>query len=235
MRLQCGGCAAAIEAKDIDLARSLARCSFCGAVMDLGRREGAERGGRFPEVERPEVPLPERFRTGKDADGAYVSWRWFRPVTLFLLVFAIGWNGFLVGFFTMASKGGAPPVFFLFPLIHVAVGVGIGYAALTGLLNSTTVRVGGGTLRIRHAPLPWTGNRTLRRDEIEQLWCARKVGASKHGSGPVTFEVRARLKGGKSLTLLKGLDAEDQALFLEQRIERGFGIRDRPEAGELPR
>ena len=233
MRLQCGGCAAAIEAKDIDLAKSLARCSFCNAVMDLGRREGAA-GGRFAEVERPEVRLPERFVAGKDAEGTFVRWRWFTPVSLFLLVFAIGWNGFLVFFLAMAAKGGAPPVFFLLPIIHVAVGVGIGYAALLGLFNSTTVRVARGVLRVRHGPLPTFTNRELKRSEVEQLFCARKDGTSRQGP-TVSYQLRAVLKSGKAITLLKGLTDLDQALYLEQRIERELGIKDAPEAGEVPR
>lgn len=234
MRLQCSGCAAAIESKDIDLARSLAKCSFCNAIMDLGRREGPAPGGRFPDVERPEVRLPERFRTGKDADGSFIAWRWFRAHHLVLLVFALGWNGFLIFFFSMAAKGNAPPAFFLFPLIHVAVGVGIGYAALTGFVNSTTVRVGKGVLRIRHGPLPWFGNRELRGAEVDQLYCASKT-TRNEGSSTTTYELRAVMKTGKMLTLLRGLTEVEQALFVEQRVERGLGIKDQPEAGEVPR
>lgn len=234
MRLQCGGCAAALETKDIDLARSLAKCSFCNAVMDLGRRQGAAAGGRFADVERPEVRLPERFVTGKDADGTFIRWRWFRPHHLFLVLFALAWNGFLLFFFSNFRNAGAPSFFYLLPLVHVAVGVGIGYAALTGLVNSTTVRTGKGVLTIRHRPLPWLGNRDLRGAEIDQLYCASKV-TTNEGRSTTAYQLRAVLKTGKSLTLLRGLPELEQALFLEQRIERALGIKDAPEAGEVPR
>ena len=234
MQLQCGGCAAAIEAKDIDLPRSLAKCSFCNAIMDLGRREGAAAGGRFADVERPEVRLPERFVTGKDADGTFIRWRWFRPHHLFLVLFALGWNGFILFFFSSFRSTGAPSFFYLLPLVHVGVGVAIAYAALTGLVNSTTVRTGKGVLKIRHRPLPWLGNRDLRGAEIDQLFSAQKTSRTRNGVS-TTFAVQAALKSGKSLTLLKGLQELDQALYLEQRIERALGIKDRPEAGEVPR
>src|SRR5688572_8033915 len=234
MRLQCSGCAAALNTRCSDLSRSLPKCAFCNAVMDLGRREGAAAGGRFADVERPEVRLPERFVTGKDADGAFIRWRWFRPQHLLLVLFALGWNGSLLFFFSMARSMDAPSFFFLVPLIHVAIGVGIGYAALTGLVNSTTVRTGKGILTIRHRPLPWLGNRDLRGSGIDQLYCASKV-TTNDGRSTTAYQLRAVLKTGKTLTLLRGLPELEQALFLEQRIERALGIKDQPEAGEVPR
>ena len=158
----------------------------------------------------------------------------FTLLNLFLGVFALGWNGFLVFFFSMAAKGGAPSVFYLFPLIHVAVGLGIGYAALAGFVNSTTVRIGKGVLRIRHGPLPWLGNRDLRGAEIDQLYCASKTSSSKNGTS-TTYDVRAVLRSGKTLHLLRGLTEVEQALYVEQRVERALGIKHLPEAGEVPR
>ena len=234
MNLKCDSCAAPLEEKQIDEERALARCAFCGAVMDLSRRAGPGPGGRtFRDLERPEVPLPEKFRLEKDGGGIRISWRWFTPAAVFLAFFAVVWNGFLIAFFGMAAASGAPGVFFLFPLIHVAVGVGIGYFALASFLNTTTVSVGGGTVAVRHGPLPWFGNRVLTGREVDQLFCAQKVSHGKHGVS-VTHEVNAVLKAGKRLTLLKGLQL-DQALFVEQRLERQLGIKDRAVGGEVRR
>jgi len=234
MELKCSACSAAVATGDIDEARALARCSFCGTLMDLSRRPVPGAGGRaFASVDRPEVPLPPRFQVGKEGTGLRIAWRWFTPAAIFLGVFSLFWCGFLVFWYGMAAAGGAPLVFFLFPLIHVAVGVGIGYVAVAMFVNRTTVTVEKGTVSIRHAPLPWPGNRTLGRADVEQLFCTQKVSHGKNGT-TITYQVEAVGKGGRRTTLLKGLE-QDQALYVEQRVERQLGIGDRPMAGEVPR
>lgn len=228
--MKCDACSAALSPKDIDEARALARCSFCGTLMDVSGRTGTAGGGR---VERPEVPLPPKFRVERLPSGTRISWRWFTPAALFLAFFCVFWDGFLVVWYGMALAGGAPVAMILFPLIHVAVGVGLTYLTLGMFLNSTTVSVEKGAVVIRHAPLPWPGNRTLGRADVGQLFCAEKVTRGKNGV-TVTYEVNVVLKTGKRLAILKGLE-QDQALYVEQALERQLGIEDRPVAGELPR
>lgn len=232
MRLQCGSCAAALAEKDVESARGLARCSFCGTLTDLGRR--AEPGSAAAAFrERAEVPLPKGFTVTRGA-GLVVVRRWFSPKFLFMLFFCLFWDGFLLVWFGVAAGGRAPLVFFLFPLIHVAVGVGLTYFTLAGLLNSTTVSASGGRLSVRHGPLPWAGNLDLGTSEVKQLFCTEKVTRGKHGPS-YSYEVSYRGPGGEAKTLLKGLDAPEQALFMEQRLEKHLRIEDKPVGGELPR
>src|SRR5690349_11378767 len=128
MEMKCPACSAALAPADLDRARALARCSFCGTLVDLAGRADPS-GGAFAACERPEVPLPPRFRVARGEPGLSVSWRWFTPAAFFLVFFCVAWDGFLVFWYGMAAKQGAPLVFFLFPLIHVSVGVGISYLA----------------------------------------------------------------------------------------------------------
>lgn len=164
---------------------------------------------------------------------------------LFLLFFAISWDSFLVGWYWMliAPNGGldGPPgafklIFFVFPIIHVAIGVGLTYFVLAGLLNSTVIRVADGMLTVRHGPLPWIGNCDLPTEGIDQIYCQNKLQRSRDEDGRTTistqYEVHALVNGRKQ-KLLSGLHEADHALFVEQRLERFLGIENRTVPGEL--
>ena len=225
--MKCDACSAALEPKDVDRERGLARCSFCGTLMDVSRRTVP--GG----IERPEVPLPEKFTVARTPEGLQISWRWFTPAALVLAFFCVVWDGFLVFWYAVAVKQGAPVAMVLFPLIHVAVGLGLTYFTLATFVNSTTVTVGKGKVAIRHAPLPWAGNRVLGRADVKQLFCAERVNRGRNGVS-VTYSVESVQASGRRLPILKGLE-KDQALYLEQALEKALGLEDRPVAGEVPR
>jgi len=218
--MQCPSCGAGIPDNAL-------RCEFCNRPVE--QPDASPRGG---------VPRPSKFHTEDDGVALRIWWRWFHPAVFFLLPFAIAWNAFLVGWYGMATgdMGGAPFlfrfVFLVFPLAHVAVGVGLAYVVLTMLFNRSHVVVDRGTLTVTHGPLPWPGA-TLNSDDVEQIYCNR-VGGKNSDSSP-TFSVQARLKDGSVKTLLSNVQASEEALYLEQAIEQHLRIRDLPVAGELPR
>jgi hypothetical protein len=112
------------------------------------------------------------------------------------------------------------------------VGIGLTWYCLATLLNTTTLTVGRGWLRIRHGPLYWPGRVDVPTSSLDQLYARKRVSHSKNGT-TVRFELHAVLKDGKNKKLLKGLDEIEQALWLEQELEAVLGIRDRAVAGEL--
>lgn len=229
--LKCPACGSALAAKDLDPARSLAKCAHCGALMSLAP-PAAEPGG--PRA-RAEVPLPPSLRMTEVPDGLEIRRRWFTPAVLFLVFFCVAWDGFLVFWYGIAFKTGAPLIMSLFPLIHVAVGVGLTYSTVATLFNTTRIRLTWSELSIAHFPVPWPGNRSIPREEIDQLYC-RRVVSRNNDNGPTTrYELWMAAKDGQARKLLgAGLD-EQQALFVEQQIERALGIPDRPIAGEIER
>ena len=158
--------------------------------------------------------------------------RWFNPGYFFLLFFCILWNGFMVFWHVMAISQGAWLMSF-FGLIHTAVGVGLAYTVLAGFLNSTVISVGHG-VSIKHRPLPWKGEKSIPRDQVDQVYCIEKIHRGKNGT-TTTYQVVVRDAAGKKQTLLKRLMDADQALFVEQQIERFLGIKDTYVQGELPR
>ena len=183
---------------------------------------------------RPEVALPDKFHLREDHEGLEISWRWFGLGAVFLVFFAIAWNSFLVFWYAMAVGGRAPWIMFVFPLIHVAVGVTIGYTAIAQLFNRTRIRVTFRDLIVDHAPLPWRGNRRVERAGIEQLYGKMKVSHGKNGT-TTTYTLWMRIRDGKQTQLIGSGLEEEQILALEQKLEAALQIADVPVPGEIAR
>jgi len=241
MQIKCKHCNEVVDAEDINLDRMLGKCKSCNAVFSFEDQidaSGVKQGPRSRGV----VPLPKGFVVEDDGRDLRISRRWFTPVAIFLLFFCVAWDGFLVFWYAMALGEKMPGpfgiFFILFPICHVAVGVGLTYFMLALFLNSTTIVVSQGLLSVRHGPLPWKGVRDIPIKELDQVYCKEKQHRSRNGSH-TTFEVHAIQRGpkpeGGSLKLLSGLLEAEQALYIEQAIEKHLGIEDRFVGGEMPR
>jgi hypothetical protein len=184
--------------------------------------------------QRPlEAPTPERIVVDHTPDGLVLSYRWFTWTYILLAVFALFWDGFLVFWYSVAFSQDAPWIMFVFPLLHVSVGVGLTYTALAGFYNKTIITVGMGNLTIRHTPLPWPGNRTVQASELVQLYSEERVTRSNNGTR-ITYQLSAISNQNKKIKLLNGLNSPDEVRFFEHQIEEQLGIQDRPVEGELP-
>ncbi len=120
----------------------------------------------------------------------------------------------------------------LFPILHLAVGAGLTYFTLAGYLNSTVIDVDGNVIRVRHGPIPWWGNHRLSSKAIIQLY-SKHEHWSNYTSSIDAFQVRAITNARRNLLLVSGLDHAEQALFIEQEIEKFLNIEDRPVRGEI--
>jgi hypothetical protein len=162
-----------------------------------------------------------------------ISYRWRNPVAYFLIFFCLFWDGFLVMWYGIGLTvgSGMPAVFFLFPLIHVAVGVGLTYYTICLFVNKTLIRADQRTLSVKHVPLPWPrGNKEIPVRNIEQLFVEEKTGNKGHKYHILS----AQLKEGKTITLLPNVSATpEELLHLERSIEDYLGIPDQPVRGEM--
>jgi hypothetical protein len=95
----------------------------------------------------------------------------------------------------LVTTVGTDWIMIVFPIGHVAVGIGIGYRARAGLLNRTFITVTPTAVTGRHAPLPWTGQRNLAADTVTQAYCVQKVQNTKNGTS-TTYDVHANLTDG---------------------------------------
>ncbi len=251
MQLKCGQCGAPFRAGDLHLQRGIATCGACGGVQQLPDRSvPADNSTKTQSrAAKPlgDVPLPARMTVDNDGMQLAIRLSWFQWPLVFLLFCAIAWDSFLMGWYWMLTAGpigganGMPGpfklIFFVFPICHVAVAVGLTYFVAAGFLNTTLVSVVNGMLTVSHGPLPWIGNVSLATDDIEQIYCQDKLHTHRDSdtgshSTSITREVFAICQGRK-VKLVSGLHDSDQARFLEQQLERFLKIEDRPVPGEM--
>jgi hypothetical protein len=223
--IDCPSCRFQIQADDMDLRTMSARCRVCQSLVDLRPAEAA--AAPLP------VPLPERITVSTERGELRIERRWFTWTAIFLAFFTVFWLGFLAFWYAMAFASGSREML-LFPLLHVAVGLGVGYSTLAMFVNRTRIVVAGGSLTVRHGPLPWFGSRDIPTGALEQLYCDEHVNRGRNGT-TITYSVRARGRDGKLVKLVSGLPERDQAFFIEQEVERHLGIADRPVASGLRR
>ena len=215
--------------------RILAKCRKCHSVFDFssqiqssGKNKNAKSKDRMP------VPMPPGIKTQFDGLNWIITRRWYSHKFIFLVFFCVVWNLFLFGWYSTALYGfdeGVDLIAILFPIGHVAVGVGLTYYTIAGFLNKTTITISRQNLRVKHTPIPWRGNHNIESAKLEQLYCIEKKHKNKNGSN-YSYQVHAVLCDGKSFKFLSGLEEPEQALYIEQEIETRLKIKDRFVTGE---
>jgi len=119
----------------------------------------------------------------------------------------------------------------VFPIAHVAVGVGLTYYTLAGFLNRSQLVIDRETFSVSHGPLPWLGYLRVPITQVEQLYCKGKPG---QGNSAATFQLSVILKDGRKKDLLSNLDSPEIGTYIEHQIENRLSIPDRPVRGEIP-
>ncbi|MBK1827759.1 hypothetical protein [Haloferula rosea] len=228
IELKCRNCGSQLDPADISPQLAAARCRHCNALFAIPTAAPVAPAEAIP---RPEVGLPKGFTTRHEGADLVITRRWFTPAVFFLLFFCIFWNGFMIVWHGIAITQGMW-IMSAFGLIHTAVGIAVAYSVLATFLNSTVVQAGPSGIGIRHGPLPWRGNQTLSRDQLQQLYCQEKVSRGKNGTS-VRYHLTAVTPGNQRQTLIKNITDPDQAIFLEQQIEKHLGIMDTQVAGEF--
>ncbi|NEQ24979.1 MAG: hypothetical protein F6K28_38980 [Microcoleus sp. SIO2G3] len=134
--------------------------------------------------------------------------------------------------FLLAAFASGQWIILLFMSLHIGAGLAMMYWTLALLLNSTEVKVDRNQLTIQHGPLPGKQNLTASARDIIQIYCKEKVTYGKRSSS-VKYEVYALSRNQTRQQLITDLPSAEDAVFLEQEIERFLKIQDRPIQGEL--
>ena len=231
MKLHCPECGSPIPAADVDLSTGSAKCVRCDNVFTFGTDAAARRPPAAPQ--HPAV-RPARMSVDEWGGIWTARWRWFSPVHLFLAFFCAAWDSFLVFWYTMAfTDRNAPWIMVVFPIAHLAVGVGLTYFVLTGFLNRTTVRVAGGTLSVHHGPLPWRQPPSLDGHRIDHLTTAWDLATRRPGN-PFTTTLSALLSDGSTVRLISGLRGAEESDWLRQELEQRFKLQPGPAMAAVP-
>jgi predicted RNA-binding Zn-ribbon protein involved in translation (DUF1610 family) len=185
------------------------------------------------ERKRLPRPRPREVIVQKKDHSLVLSWRWFSLKYIPMVFFCVAWDAFLCFWYSMALKmDGTPWIMVVFPIAHVAVGVGLTYSTLAGFINRTTLRLDNQKFAVQYDPLPWFGEVKIPVNQLDQLYCKENRTSSDSGTH-YSYQLCALLKDGRKLDLVKNLESPDLAAYLEQQIETWLCIEDRLVAGEM--
>jgi DNA-directed RNA polymerase subunit RPC12/RpoP len=225
LTLSCPSCGAKVSVSD-DVGRY--RCDYCGNEHIM---KNPEPSPAVPLAIRPVVAVPSSVRIEKDGQSARIVQRWFSLKYIPMALFCVAWDGFLIFWYGTAFATGAPWIMIVFPIVHLALGVGLTYSTLCGFFNRTVLEVTREELAIWFDPLPWGGEKTIKVSDLKQLYCKEKVTRGEN-STTRQYQLFAVTQDNKQVQLVSNLDSPDVAVFIEQQIERWLKIGDRPVSGE---
>jgi len=217
--VRCSSCQAVIGPANIDLQREIATCTRCGRLTDLrGAPATAQGAPAAPRARRP-VQLPFGMSMTTMPNRLVIRRRWLRRKHWFLLCI-IGAAGAYVAYLWTALE---PNAWLILGTIFV---LSWNYNLAAMFVNSTVITAAGDDVSVQHGPLPtpFARNASATKSQIEQLYSAT-FGAA--------FAVQAKLKSGEPLRLVAPLVAAEQAMFVEQSLERALGLVDFAVEGEL--
>jgi hypothetical protein len=168
--------------------------------------------------ERREIPCPNHFSVSDDRSSLRISFRWISAGYIYALMICFFSNSFLVRYWywmVFRPPGREMWLGVILGIPFTALGLIALYATLAGLINRTVIKVTSEFISVRHGPLPWRNNRSLRIDQLEQLYC------NKHTkSGSRSYSLNGQTKEGNDIDLLADLDDPAKALFIKQEVER---------------
>jgi hypothetical protein len=232
LQIHCRYCAAEIPAGNINLDKLMAKCANCSAVFSIAGELGLAAGEKKSSKRvMSSVPMPKYVSLEESFGELKILRKWFSMYQAPLVFFAVIWNGFLLFWYTIALSTGQTQMA-LFGLLHLAAGLFLIYTVATNFINATLITVNPQTLDIKHGPIPAWGNKTLNPSDIAQIYCKEIITRSRR-SQTITYEVAAIMHDQRRETLLTGLYNAEQALYIEQEVERFLGIANEDVPGEM--
>lgn len=230
MKIYCPDCNAAVEAGDINIFDKIAKCGACNNVFSYAQHVSIS---EIQQQERVSIGKPKNFVVERSSYGLQIVRSWFTPMVIFLTFFCIVWNGFMAAWFITAIKS-KQYFMVLFGSLHGVVGLGLFYGVLAGYINKTYIRISNGSINITHRPLPWLGRKNIPRQDLKQLYSKETIRQGKNGQY-YRYYVEAITNKGENIRLIGNLDSSEEALFIEQEIEKYLKIEDQSVRGEIPR
>lgn len=246
--MKCPSCGAEVEPRGVNESLNIASCGKCEKVIDLAvprttrpAPAPAPAPGPAPAATaarppspQPRMSMPEAMQVVEDHGGIWVTWKRASTERVGQLLYTglLG-LGFVV--FRMAVKGETLPSFEGVPWLWALILAPLAYGLGAYLLNNVYVHAGKSGLRLRAGPVPWTGGKAFAPGEVTQLFTEMRPEPDWQGVIKRSTFVVSAVVGpeGRRLELIKEIPTLDQALWLEQTIERALGIKQAHVGGEV--
>ena len=132
---------------------------------------------------------------------------WFRDFSLTPL--GSFWNDPVTFIFSLFPDILMP----IIPLLLISITVLLNYYAFAGFFNETLVDVDANLISVLHRPLPFWGDKRIYSNVVERVYVT-KFRSRFH----VTYNIRLKIKGKRSVKLLSNLQDYEQAKFIQKEI-----------------
>lgn len=225
MKDKCQVCGKIFADADVVHISGFSICRYCSAVSELAGNDSGEK----EQGSEPRKPFQKGIEIIEKENGLMVRYSWsrfwafigFPAFVLFLVVMTLAARDLFNRPFDVIQQRLTVreiSIFFYQYCCYLAMG----YFSLASCINKTVIMVNSSFLKVRHSPLPWFGSLEIKSGDIEQIYCRyQHVPEGKTNS---VFVVFARMKQGKSIKLIGGIDSAGQAVYIERTIEKYLGI-----------
>lgn len=237
MKIYCESCGSEIPAANINLQDRVAKCESCNNIFSISKLLDGMAPPRQASSEaspsyytKAELELPKGISVDQDYEGLKITRKWFNLTTIFLTFFCLFWDGFMVMWFSISISTGAYEMA-AFGSIHAIVGICLTYWCIASYVNNTTITASSYLIKIQHAPLPFPGSKEYNIAQLEQVYTKERVVRGKNGTS-YYYDLYI-IDGNKHTKVLPNLTSKEQALYIEQEIEKYLGIEDQYVPGSV--
>lgn len=166
--------------------------------------------------------IPEGLDLIPGPDGVTIRRVWLTWKIAPLALFAVVWDSFLLFWYSqLLSRPDPPLIAIVFPIGHIAVGLGITYYVLASLVNKTDVVILPGSVRVVTGPAPWIGNKEVRAEEMTAVIVRER---SSDRTRRKTFNVMYADRTRKERKLVTWLSESDQAEFIAHVVRQALRV-----------
>ncbi|MBT7162388.1 MAG: hypothetical protein HN904_06385 [Victivallales bacterium] len=238
MQVICGKCKQSIAVEDVDLKRGLAKCTACGELFGCADQLDGMVGESGASRERCEVATPTNITVSCEGDSLRIEYRdtmnWFFFVLAGAasVVIVPSVINYLIGGAPSAPESGADV---LRAIAIGVVGLLLGYGSISRLLSRNTILVGDGLIRVMEGPIPVAGSHEIWLPSLKQLYVKPIGDRNRIRNNGISYILCAEVGGRDEVTLTRCFRTQEEAFFLERKIEEFLGIKDRPVRGEVER
>lgn len=231
MHLSCPDCRAPIYSDNVDLVKTIAKCTSCHNIFEF--QEEFDRSKELPGRYRREITIPPGIEILHLMNELEIMIQWRKSAKSFTLSFALFWNTFVGLAITALIMSGEFSIL-LFFIPFILAGVYLLYASIGHLVNTSFITVDDKRLSVEHKPINFLiqKDKHFAPEEIKQAYVRKYSIGSTNGNPVYAYAVDLLLKNGKKLALVKDLHALEYAQYIEQEIEHYLKIKDRPVDGE---
>ena len=187
------------------------------------------------EIKATSTALPRGFEIEFFDDYMEITRTWFNVFNFVgMLIFILAFNGLWMssGFLEILMSD-REWLLKLFALVFIILGVSSVYLSIATFFNKTQILVSRDTIEIKHRPIPWFGNKRVEINNLKQLFVKEKYWGSSNNNPKLTYNVHGLTKEDKQFKLITGFKTSNQALYIEQEIEKYLGIENVQVSGEF--